>query len=261
MKIVIITGSTRGIGFGLAGEFLRRDCAVVVSGRSQNAVDRAVSLLAKACDPKRVAGMACDVSDRGQVQALWDFAVRNFGHVDIWINNAGISRGAPHLEEIAPADMRAVVETNILGALHGAAVALQGMRSQGAGAIYNMEGLGSDGRRIDGLHLYGLTKCGLAYLTDSLADEVRGSGVIVGAIRPGMVMTEMITGQYENRRAEWDQSRAILEALSERVETVAPVLVEKILANKKNGARLLFGGPWRMLGKMPRLIAARRKGA
>jgi NAD(P)-dependent dehydrogenase (short-subunit alcohol dehydrogenase family) len=258
MKTIVITGSTRGIGFGLAKEFLARDCSIVVSGRTQIAVDQAVAQLSSAGDSRRVAGIACNTCDLDQVQALWDFAAGAFGRVDIWINNAGISRGSAHLEDIPVADVRAVVDTNILGAIQGACVALRGMRQQGTGAIYNMEGLGSDGRRIGGLHLYGLTKQALAYLTDSLADEVSGSHILVGAIRPGMVITDMITGQYANRRAEWERSRPILEAISERVETVAPVLAAKVLANKKNRARLQFGGAWRWIAKLPKIIAARR---
>jgi NAD(P)-dependent dehydrogenase (short-subunit alcohol dehydrogenase family) len=258
MKVIVITGSTRGIGFGLAREFLAQDCAVVISGRTQPAVDRAVAALIPAGDVRRVTGIACNTCDLDQVQALWDSAVRTFGRVDIWINNAGISRGAAHIEDIPAADVHMVIETNILGAIHGAVVALRGMRAQGAGAIYNMEGLGSDGMRLDGQHMYGLTKRALAYLTDSLADEVSGSRVIVGALRPGMMITDMIIGQYENRPAEWEKSRAILEAISEKVEVVAPVLVSKILANTRNGARLKFGGAWQMVKKLPKIIAARR---
>jgi NAD(P)-dependent dehydrogenase (short-subunit alcohol dehydrogenase family) len=259
MTNIVITGSTRGIGYGLAREFLARGCSVVISGRKQAVLDQAVASLEKDSGPGRAAGIVCEVCDCQQVEELWDFAVRKFGSVDIWINNAGISHGAPHLEDVPMAELQAVVQTNVLGALYGATVAVRGMRKQGHGAFYNMEGLGSDGRRIDGLHLYGLTKRALAYLTDSLADEVRGSGVIVGAIQPGMVMTEMITRQYANRPKEWEQSRAVLEVLSERVETVAPVLVEKVLANTKNRARLRFAGMLRMMIKMPRLIVARRK--
>jgi NAD(P)-dependent dehydrogenase (short-subunit alcohol dehydrogenase family) len=260
MKTIVITGSTRGIGFGLAREFLARGCAVIISGRKQAAVERAVATLSAGSEVKRVAGIACEVCDHQQVQELWDFAARTFGGVDIWINNAGISHGAPHLEDVPLAELQAVAQTNMMGTLYGATVAMRGFRSQGRGALYNLEGLGSDGRRMDGLHLYGLTKRAVAYLTDSLADEARGSGVIVGAIQPGMVMTDMITRSYANRPEEWARSRAVLEVISERVETVAPVLAQKVLANTKNRARLRFGGMLRMILKMPRLMAARKQG-
>ena len=91
IKTIVITGSTRGIGFGVASSFLNLGCAVMVSGRTQPAVDEAVKKLAESHGADHVHGISCDVSDVAQLQALWDAAVAEFGHVDIWINNAGIA--------------------------------------------------------------------------------------------------------------------------------------------------------------------------
>jgi len=85
MKTVVITGSTRGIGHGLAVEFLKRGCAVVISGRNKSVVDKEAQQLAQTYGRDRVAGIPCEVTDLGQVQALWDGAKKIFGHVDIWI--------------------------------------------------------------------------------------------------------------------------------------------------------------------------------
>jgi NAD(P)-dependent dehydrogenase (short-subunit alcohol dehydrogenase family) len=100
-----------------------------------------------------------------------------------------------------------------------------------------MEGFGSDGRTMRGLTLYGASKYGLAYLTDSLAKEVKGTNIIVGGLRPGMVVTDLITKPYEGKPEEWKKVKFIFSILADRVENVAPWLAEKVAANTKNGAR------------------------
>src|SRR5688572_27871885 len=122
--VVVITGSTRGIGFGLARAFLERGCSVVVSGRTTEAVARSIERLGGG---DRLAGRACDVSDAGQVQALWDEAVRAFGRVDHWINNAGTCNRLRPFVELSPEEIAEVVQANVLGTMNGSHVALLGM--------------------------------------------------------------------------------------------------------------------------------------
>ena len=91
-KSIVITGSTRGIGKGIARELLRRGHRVALSGRSQAAVDQALAELRTSATGDALAvGIACDVSKAADLQALWDGAHAAFGRVDIWVNNAGIS--------------------------------------------------------------------------------------------------------------------------------------------------------------------------
>lgn len=246
---VVITGSTRGIGFGLADAFLARGCRVTVSGRTSFGVEKAVSALAPQYGDGSVLGRVCDVRDFDDVQALWDASVARFGQVDVWINNAGIAHNQTDFWDFAPDTIRHVVETNVIGAAHGARVALRGMLEQGFGSFYNMEGLGSDGRHVDGLSVYGATKYGLAYLTDALVDETRGTGLVVGALQPGMVTTDLLTGQYEDRPQEWERARRIFNVLADRVDTVAPWMAEKVLSNTKTGARFKWLTVWRLAGR------------
>ena len=91
MKIIVITGSTRGIGFGLADSFLSLGCAVCINGRTQTGVDLALDELKVKHTGDRVLGIPCDISQYDQVKSLWDRAKENFGKIDIWINNAGVS--------------------------------------------------------------------------------------------------------------------------------------------------------------------------
>ena len=133
-----------------------------------------------------------------------------------------------------------VISTNLVGAINGSVVALRTMLEQGFGSIYNMEGLGSSGPMIRGLALYGITKSALSYLTRAMVKETKNTPILVGALRPGMVATKLITEQYEGRSIEWERSKRIFNILSDRVETVTPWLAKKILNNKKNGVNIVW---------------------
>ena len=89
MKSIVITGSTSGIGLGLADAFLARGCAVTISGHSQTNLDKAYGILAGKYDKSRIHAYLCDVSHYDEVEGLWNTAKDRFGRVDIWINNAG----------------------------------------------------------------------------------------------------------------------------------------------------------------------------
>jgi NAD(P)-dependent dehydrogenase (short-subunit alcohol dehydrogenase family) len=246
MRVVVITGSTHGIGYGLADSFLALGCGVVVSGRTAEGVAEAAATLSLRHERARVFGWPCDVTDFAQVEGLWEAARTHFGRVDIWVNNAGVGHCQTDFWDHSPAEIRTVVETNLIGAMYGARVALRGMLEQGFGAIYNVEGLGSDGRRVKGLTLYGSTKCGMGYLTDALVEETKGTPVIVGALRPGMVTTRLVTRQYEGQPEDWERDRRIIEILADRVETVTPWLARKVLENERRGVRVR----WLSRGKL-----------
>lgn len=235
-RTVVITGGTRGIGRGLAVEFLKRGHRVAVCGRSDESAAAAAAVLA---EHGEALGKGCDVSDCASVQALWDAAAERFGGVDIWINNAGVSNRRANVNELRPEEMAEVVNTNLTGSFNGCRVAIEGMRKQeNGGAVYVFEGFGSNGMTMPGLTPYGSTKRAITYLARSLAKEVRGSKVIVGALSPGIVITDMsmLAGGGGGARAA--QARKIYNILGDRVERVTPWLVEKVLANRRNGASI-----------------------
>ena len=257
MQVVVITGSTRGIGRGLAHEMLARGAAVVVSGRSAAAVDDAVRALGEDHEASRVAGVACDVTALDQVQALWDAALERFERVDVWINNAGMAGPMGKLWELDEGVLRAVVDTNVLGTALGCRVAVAGMLAQGGGAVWNMEGLGSDGRKVAGLATYGTTKAGVRYLTDALVGELKGTAVRLGAIRPGMVVTDMLLGELERNPDERERLEKVYNVLADRVETVTPWIAERVLANPQHGTRISWLGGAKVMGRF--MIAPFRK--
>ena len=246
-KSVVITGSTRGIGFGLADAFLARSCAVTISGRTQAAVEQAVAELAARHGAGRILGHCCDVRVFSQVQGLWDAACGRFGRVDIWVNNAGIGHAQVDFWDLPPERVEAVVGTNILGTMFGSKVAMMGMLDQGSGAIYNMEGLGSGGPRVAGTSVYASSKAALRYFDETLASEASDTSIIVGALNPGMVATDLVTKPYEGRPAEWERAKRIFNIIADRVETVAPWLAQQMLDNAKNGAQFSWASRWKVL--------------
>jgi NAD(P)-dependent dehydrogenase (short-subunit alcohol dehydrogenase family) len=233
MKTVVITGSTRGIGYGMAHEFLQRGHQVMISGRSAESSEKAALALAIKHDAARIGHCACEVADYRQVQGLWDAAVQRFGRVDVWINNAGVTTYEEHFEKLSPDDIRTIVETNSIGMMYGSHVALRGMQMQSGGQIYNMEGLGSDGMIRASTLVYGSTKYGLRYFTKGLIQQVKETPVQVGYLSPGIVATDMMA---QSSSAQDLKNNRILNALGDRVETVTPWLVENMLQNTQNGA-------------------------
>lgn len=238
MKVVVLTGSTRGIGFGMAREFLKRGHSVVVCGRRSESTQAAVKVLAQEFSPEKITGRACDVGQFEQVQALWEHAMEQFGQVDIWINNAGLGTPTQPLWEQNTELMEQVVRTNSLGVMYCCKVALTGMLQQGFGTLYNMEGLGSAGPVVEGMGVYGSTKAGLTYLTKALVKATKNTPVQVNFLSPGMVVTELFTGKNQENVTE--DFKKFANILADRVETVSPYLVEKILTNQKHGSRIAW---------------------
>ncbi|MGH1564973.1 SDR family NAD(P)-dependent oxidoreductase [Mumia sp. DW29H23] len=242
-RVVVVTGGTRGIGLGLAGELLERGCRVVVCGRSAGSVEAAVERLAARAPggADSVLGHVADVTDRPSLAALRDAAVARFGRVDVWINNAGLSAPRRPLPEV-PADVaEAVVRTNVLGVVHGSAVALETMGGQPEGGwIWNMEGFGSGGQMQPGMTTYGATKRGVSYLTASLVKETKGSPVKVGFLSPGIVATDLLVDDYDGQPEAFERARKIFNILGDRVETVTPWLAEQVLGARKHGAKVAW---------------------
>lgn len=241
-KVVVVTGSTRGIGHGLAREFLKRGHSVMVSGRSKDSTDAAVAKLeAYKTGDAQVAGQPCDITDLAQVKSLWDAAASAFGSIDIWINNAGAINVVRPIGELRQEDMTGVPLTNLVGMMNGCRVALDGMTTQGHGALYTFEGFGSDGAKSHGMSVYGASKYGLRYFTKSLVKETKGGPVLVGTMSPGIVTTDMLLEAKNEVSAErWKRMLFIYRILGEDVETVTPYLVEGVLANTKHGATVAW---------------------
>ncbi|MFO0575472.1 MAG: SDR family oxidoreductase [Polyangia bacterium] len=188
-KVVVITGSTRGLGLAMAHAFAAQGARLVVSSRSADAVDEAVSALRAAGG--QAAGHACDVAELGQVRALMDAARKTFGVPDVWINNAGLSAPYGPTVQVPPERFLKVLGTNVLGTYHGSLVALEQMVPRRRGKLINLLGRG-DRRPVPKQNAYASSKAWIRSFTLALAAEHRGSGVGVYAFNPGLVDTDLV---------------------------------------------------------------------
>ncbi len=252
---VVITGSTRGIGFGLARCFLERGCNVVLNGRSPESIRHATEQLQG--NPERVVAVAADISSREAIIHLYEEAVRHFGRVDIWINNAGLGHEMRNLWDVDHHELSQVLRVNIDGVVSATIIAFLRMKEQGGGKIFNMEGLGSDGFMLDGQTLYGTTKHALTYFTRSFAHEARGTSVQIGTISPGMVVTDMLRHTVSDASAESQKKKQFFNIMADEVESVAPFLTRKMVATTAQSPKIKWLTKQRMIGKI--LLAPFRK--
>lgn len=228
----------------------------MVSGRRQDTVDAAVAGLLAAKPPGRAVGIACDVAGIAQVENLWRQAAKVFGRIDIWINNAGLINKYRPVAELDPGDIVGVTETNLCGAMNGTAVAARHMAQQDVragwrGAIYNVEGFGSDGMTRPGMAVYGTTKRALTYFTGAAAKELKEKGVLVGYIQPGIVVTELGLGEaWGKPAAEVRARKKIVMMFGDPVGPVAAFVARRVLANAKTGARINWLSPPKLLWRL-----------
>lgn len=241
MKNVVITGSTRGIGFSMALEFLRAGCNVTISGRSADLAEAVEAILAPF--KGKYLYVSCDVQDKNMIQNLWDVSIAQWKEIDIWINNAG--QNTPHLFswETGESYTESIIQINIIGMIFGSQIAATEMLKQGHGAIYSMEGLGSNNMIQPKTILYGTTKHALTYFMKGLAKELKDTKVIAGRLSPGMMLTDFITKSPDGADSDVILNKSfknIFNLLADRPETVAKFFIPKMLSNTKNNTQIIW---------------------
>ena len=241
MKNVVITGSTRGVGVCMAKEFLKAGCNVILSSRSET-LSAAIKAELTGFENK-ILYVPCNVRQKADVEKLWKQASAKWGRVDIWINNAGQNCTYEFCYDTETDYVDAVIDTNIKGMIYGSQVAAKNMLVQGGGAIWNMEGLGSNNMIQSKTILYGTTKHALTYFSKGLAKELEGTSVTSGRLSPGMMLTDFITRTPDGAKPAIETNKSfqkIFNLLADKPETVAEFFVPRILKNTKNNAQIMW---------------------
>ena len=183
-KNALVTGSTRGIGRAIAEAFAQSGARVAVVGRDQQRADEAAAAIGNGAK-----GFAADVSDTAAVTKLVDDVEKAFGSIDILVNNAGITRDNIVMR-LKDEDWDAVLNANLRGAFASIRAASRGMMKRRSGRIINVASIvGLIGNK--GQANYAASKAGLIALTKSVAKELGSRNILINAVAPGFIETEM----------------------------------------------------------------------
>jgi NAD(P)-dependent dehydrogenase (short-subunit alcohol dehydrogenase family) len=189
-ETVIVTGGSSGIGRAVARRFGAAGAAVVVADVREAPKGDGGPTAAEIVDAGGEATFVeTDVSDRGDVEAAVEVA-RDYGGVDVMVNNAGVFRGGLFLDA-APADLEVLLDVNVKGVFHGTQVAaLDMLERDDPGSVINTASISSEVAQVN-QSMYNTTKAAVKMLTQTAALELAGDGIRVNAVAPGGVVTEI----------------------------------------------------------------------
>ncbi|MDO5624521.1 MAG: 3-hydroxybutyrate dehydrogenase [Pseudomonadota bacterium] len=196
-KTALVTGSTSGIGLGIAIELARQGANVVMNGFGD--VDAPRKQIEAAGGGVRVKYHGADMSKPGEIADMMAFAADKFGGVDVLVNNAGIQHVA-NVEDFPPEKWDAIIAINLSSAFHTTRLAVPHMRRQNWGRIINIasaHGLVASAAKS----AYVAAKHGIVGFTKTVALETATTGITCNAICPGWVLTPLVQKQIDDRAA------------------------------------------------------------
>lgn len=197
-RVALVTGGTRGIGRAIARRLAADEFAVAISGRTEKSVEKAIGSFRK--EGIEIKGFAADCRNEEDQRDLLRFVEREFGRLDLLVNNAGIGH-FECVDRLSPARFREVLETNLLGPYYAIHYAVPLMKKGGGGFIINIASLAAVNAFAGGA-AYNASKFGLLGLSDAAMLDLRHEGIRVAAILPGSVSTEFGHSHAE-RESSW----------------------------------------------------------
>jgi dehydrogenase/reductase SDR family protein 4 len=182
-KVAVVTGASRGIGRSIAEVFVREGAQVVICGRKQDTLDQVAAEIGGG-----VRAVACHVGNAGQILNLVESTTRDFGRIDILVNNAATNIAQGPCLEMDEGQFDKMVEVNLKSTFRLMKLVAPGMCERGAGSIINIASIAGLKPQFHSL-LYSMTKAALIMMTQSYAVELGPKGVRVNAIAPGLIQT------------------------------------------------------------------------
>lgn len=194
-KIILITGSSSGLGFTMARGLAQEGAVVILNGRDEVKLTNSVQLLRN--ENLNVDGFAFDVSDSAEVKKSVSQITEKYGTIDVLVNNAGIQIRGP-LEDFTETDWNRILQINLSSAFIVSREIIKSMIERKSGKIINICSLQSDLARPT-IAPYSVSKAGLKMLTKAMATEWAKHNIQVNAIGPGYFKTEMTKALHENK--------------------------------------------------------------
>ena len=185
-KVAIVTGAGRNIGRAIALTLAEGGAAILVNARSNRAEAEAVAREIEAAGGEALVNIG-DVADASSVQAMADAASRQFGRIDILVNNAALRREKPFVD-MSYTEWREIMDVTLDGTFHCVKACLPALRQSGAGAIVNIGGLSAHTGAKNRAHVV-TAKAGIIGFTRALAHDLGDHGVTVNCVVPGLIGT------------------------------------------------------------------------
>ncbi len=186
-KVAIVTGAGRNIGRAIALALAGDGAAIVVNARSKRDEAEAVAHEIEAAGGKALVHIG-DVADAAAVQAMADAAIKQFGRIDILVNNAALRREKP-FAEMSYADWREIMNVTLDGTFHCVKACLPALRKSGTGSIVNIGGLSAHVGAAGRAHVV-TAKAGIVGFTRALAHDFADDGITVNCVVPGLIGTQ-----------------------------------------------------------------------
>ncbi len=211
-KTALVTGSTSGIGLGIAKALARQGANIVLNGFGDVEGPKAEVARLGA----KVAYHGADMSKPAEIEAMMQYAASQFGRVDILVNNAGIQHVAK-VEDFPPERWDAVIAINLSSAFHATRLALPAMKAANWGRVINVASVHGLVASVE-KSAYVAAKHGLVGLTKVVALETATTGVTCNAICPGWVLTPLVQKQVDAKAAAngWTNEEATKRLLGEK---------------------------------------------
>ncbi|WP_398494997.1 SDR family NAD(P)-dependent oxidoreductase [Variovorax sp.] len=193
-KVAVVTGGASGVGLALARQLLDAGARVAIVDRDEAALDRALEGL----DARDAIGVAADVAQEADVQRYVDTALRKFGRIDLFHNNAAIVGPQSSLLEFRMQDFERIFAVNVRGVLLGMQAVARAMRAQGGGTMVNTASVSGQrsSRAEAGLGVYGASKAAVIRMTQQAALEFAPLGIRINAICPGPIDTPLLRSTF-----------------------------------------------------------------